>query len=266
MKSILLFFVGLYLIGCTSPAEKATAVPTVEVYTYYPDGSVKSIGNYKDGKQKPSADGFRIYGLYTYGELVSVIDTLGFLPFMTPAETGGMIGFCTNTQKQEIERRMRTDYSATGVADLAFLWSAEPLETGNGSGKQFALYAIQLPKSGALVDNQDLYAAEAIENTSDSRFRIDVTFVGHGLSKVQKLTKANTGRYLAMVIGKSVYEAPKIANQLDGRILTIASVPKAKAKELEKTIRARILNGEWRSYDRSGKLRETRKYESGQQM
>jgi len=101
MKSLFICPLLFLLLSCGNK-EAVKKHPTVEIYEYYEDGTVKSIANYAGGKSHQRYSGVRFYELYTFEEVMPLLNEMGIL-LKTHRGQQSVIAYCSPMEKREIE-------------------------------------------------------------------------------------------------------------------------------------------------------------------
>ncbi|RIH88186.1 protein-export membrane protein SecD [Calidithermus terrae] len=89
----------------------------------------------------------------------------------------------------------------------------------------------------AALTNADLERAEAVSD-SDGTPRVRLTFTPEGGRKLERLTGANPGRRLAVVLDGKVYTAPRIGGPISGGVAAVSASSAAEAKGLADKLQA----------------------------
>ena len=255
----------LFLLASCGNDEPKTV--GMEIYEYYPDGTVKSIGNYIDGKQRKRSAGFRIAETYRVEEMYSLLDTMGLITFLTNDQNGYLrncIGYATPEQKNKIDRILAQKSSSKFMKDVSFAWSMNPDKDMNGL---YSLYALK-PASAMEINMTYKDLAEVVQEKDEERAQImlNVTLTNAGKAKFGQLTSENIGRPLAIVFNDLVLSAPIVNEVITGGKLVIAGdFTVQEADEMAGILNNSVLNGEYREYHPNGKLKTIMHFENGEQ-
>ncbi len=255
----------LFLFGCS---EDKPQVGGLEVYEYYPDGTVKSIGNYANGKQKRRSPGFHISETYGSHEIFSVLDSLRILPLLKNMNgyVSNCIGYATPENKRRIEEILERESSSEFMKNIQFAWSYTPENMGND--QVYMLHALKRSANKDFtVTNKDIAIVEKTRDEQSAQITLNVTLTKKGKGKFARLTSDNVGKPLAIVINDLVLSAPIVNEMIAGGELVIAgNFTDQEASELEGLMNHSVLHGEYREYHPNGKLKTIMNFENGEQV
>ena len=261
---------------------------TVEVYDYYSNGSLKSIGNYRDGKYfrrqaKYEFGEFRILETADYKEVKQLMDSLG-IPPEKAGEAGGYVAMMSEAERNGNQLGLMSAINSGQIPGKGYfgksmaildlnklqlipriylMWCEEPEIIDNQ--RFYKLYAVKIPKENEpRISNRDVHFVEKEEQESGAH-SLSIILTEKGAKNFSKLTRKNIKRTLAIVFGDVVYSAPLVLNKIDdGRMEISGNFTTKEVETFEKLIGQRILNGEFREYHKNGRLKAISTYENGE--
>jgi|GEM_PF-1979521 len=258
MKCAFFFLLTIILFSCDSGKPAGT----LEVFEYYPDGTIKSIANYKTGNDRRRQPGkFEILETATYQEVQQLMDSLR-IPFDPANEQKGCVGSFDEAGFQRISMELVRLNKLNLITDVQLYWAQpENMEPG----MMYDLYAVKFPgKNDPRVTNKEIKSVELVEQ--DGRQVLDLALTAEGAASFEKMTANNIDRNLAMVFGDVVYFAPRVMSVISGgKVQVQGNMSKQKYMELKNSLSARILNGEFREYHPNGELKAIRNFENGEE-
>ena len=267
MKQVISLLSLLLLVSACSNrtnGQYSAESKSVEVYEYYPNGGIKSIGNYIDGKSGIHDDGFQIRETLSYEEVIPLLDTLGIrLTLMRAPYTA--IGMCDDAMRMQIDKNLESINTEGIIPNMQLLWS-DKKEAYEGKPLHY-LYAVKTPgKRDTYITSRDMVSAQKSYDQRSQQTTVDVTFTGEGITTLGKLTGDNVGNPLAMVVNGRVISAPTVNEAIWGGKLQISgNFTDKEAEDLVALINMRVLNGECREYHENGNLKSIRNYTKGEQ-
>ena len=144
-------------------------------------------------------------------------------PLLSMLQTTGngalaLVGFASVRDTAEINKAI---YSATAKqvlpSDLKLMWSAKP-EDGIKAKNVYGLYAIKVTTANgrAPLEGDVITDAKDQFNSVTGAPEVGMTMNTEGARRWAALTKANTGKAIAIVLDGVVYSAPRVNGEIDG--------------------------------------------------
>lgn len=126
-------------------------------------------------------------------------------------QESSLIGYCDKAHidqcREYIQKRSFLDKLP---GDLLLAWGADAGEEG------LPLYALRQPKAkGSGPDVTDIEQLEVVSDSQNSRYSLLISFNPDGTEKWSRLTGANIGRDIAIVINDRVWSAPRVQEQIN---------------------------------------------------
>jgi len=263
MKSLLFYSLTILLFSCGNK-ETVKKHPTVEIYEYYEDGTVKSIANYTGGKSHKRFLGVRFQELYTFEEVMPLLNEMGILLKIHRGQQP-VIAYCSPAEKREIELQINQKMIDSILPGLTFAWSPEPEKIGNESA--YLLYALKpAAKNKPQLTNRAIATVEKTKNEQTGQLVLDITLTEEGTKDFAKITSEAIGESLAIAADGIVFSAPLISMAItNGKLQISGNFSAASLTDLEAIISYGILNGELREFHPNGKLKSARNFESGEE-
>jgi SecD/SecF fusion protein len=136
-----------------------------------------------------------------------------FFSYVRPDQRGGGEAYVHQKERDRVVRLLsRPDVQRLLPADFEFLWSAKPITAGDGT-KYYMLYAVRKAPEltgGVIVD------ARVSVNPEDNRPIVNMEMNSEGAREWARITGANVGKRLAIVLDNAVFSAPVIQNKILG--------------------------------------------------
>lgn len=111
----------------------------------------------------------------------------------------------------------KLEKSGTLPGNVKFAWSKKV----DGKGL-YSLYALQYgEKKQALIDSKNLSEASWLHEESLDQYSVNLAFNVQGRAELEKASRANLGKAIAIVIDQEVYAAPKVMSEISGGRLQI---------------------------------------------
>ena len=200
---------------------------------------VKDHQRVRDLLQKSA--NLEFYTTYNYGEasqtLQNIIaagdEELDTTPFATMlARSQGLInpGYCivgyaaNNREVATIDSILASPkvQEVLDAQDMVLRWGVKPEVQTSRDGKEtklgYALYALHLTEGGAALDGECVVDARADQNNDRLRndLEVSMTMNGEGARAWERITGANKGRAVAIVLDGQVYSAPNVNDAISG--------------------------------------------------
>lgn len=120
-------------------------------------------------------------------------------------------------------------------ADLEIALAAKPMETQGTSGKKFELYDLYVLKREAELVGDVITNAQKNVDPSTNAWIVQMSMNADGSEKWARITGANIGKRIAIVLDGRVYSAPNVINKISGgssQITGMANVKEANLLEI----------------------------------
>lgn len=120
-------------------------------------------------------------------------------------------------------------------ADLEIALAAKPMETEATSGKKFELYDLYVLKREAELVGDVITNAQKNVDPSTNAWIVQMSMNADGSEKWARITGANIGKRIAIVLDGRVYSAPNVINKISGgssQITGMANVKEANLLEI----------------------------------
>lgn len=131
----------------------------------------------------------------------------------------------------------RADIQSILPSDMKFLWGVKPI--GEDGAPVLQLYAIKKNREGKAPLEGDVIVDARQDFSQTGTPEISMRMNSTGASKWKRLTGANIGRQVAIVLDNLVYSAPTVQNEIPGGNSSITgSFTIEEAKDLANTLKA----------------------------
>ena len=162
-----------------------------------------------------------------------------FFMYVRPDQRGAGEGFVAEKDKDRVVRLLnRPEVQQIIPQDFEFLWSAKAQASANGQ-KFYTLFAVKKTSElrGDVVTN-----AQASVSPEDNRPIVNMEMNSEGAHEWARITGANIGKRIAIVLDKGVFSAPNVINKIpNGRSQITGMESPAEARLLEIVLKAGAL-------------------------
>jgi SecD/SecF fusion protein len=153
---------------------------------------------------------------------------LGALILFHPAGSGfsySSIGSVKVKDTAVVNKILRDpELSQSLPQDIKFYYGPDGDYNQKQADRLFALYAIRTRgQESALLQNRDIESAHE-DYDADGRPQLSFSFTRNGAKKWEEMTRANTGRSIAMIIDHFVVSAPHVDEPIEGGKSLISGV------------------------------------------
>lgn len=246
----LLFLIPLFLLSCGN--EK---VNTVEIYSYYPSGKLKAIGNYKDGKGNKQNVGVSFNELLDFDQSLQVIK---------PLLDSSFVIFDSNMRRFVIKPEFLTKVQEFNVELKTKNSEVELLILKNETDESNELMLLDLSSEEHRLGFEKIIGAKKSDNPQND---ILIQLNPEGAQQFKEMTERNIGRKIAIVFNGKVLSAPIVHSVISaGEIQISGSFTVKEQDEMLMVVNQSVLNGMFKLFRENGKLKETRTYEKGEQV
>jgi SecD/SecF fusion protein len=162
-----------------------------------------------------------------------------FFMYVKPDQRGSGEGYVAEKDKDRVIRLLeRPEVQRIIPADLEFLWSAK-VQTFQDGQKFFMLYPVK--KTAELTGNV-VTNAQASVDPEDNRSIVNMEMSSEGARDWARITGANIGKRVAIILDKGVFSAPVVQAKITGGRSRITGMDSpAEARLLEIVLRAGAL-------------------------
>lgn len=162
-----------------------------------------------------------------------------FFMYVRPDQNGYGEGFVAEKDKDRVVRLLnRPEVQQVIPQDFEFLWSAKAKASANGQ-KFYTLFAVKKTSElrGDVVTN-----AQASVSPDDNRPIVNMEMNSEGAHEWARITGANIGKRIAIILDKGVFSAPNVINKIpSGRSQITGMESPAEARLLEIVLKAGAL-------------------------
>ena len=162
-----------------------------------------------------------------------------FFMYVRPDQRGAGEGFVAEKDKDRVVRLLnRPEVQQIIPQDFEFLWSAKAQASANGQ-KFYTLFAVKKTSElrGDVVTN-----AQASVSPEDNRPIVNMEMNSEGAHEWARITGANIGKRIAIILDKGVFSAPNVINKIpNGRSQITGMESPAEARLLEIVLKAGAL-------------------------
>ena len=162
-----------------------------------------------------------------------------FFMYVRPDQNGYGEGFFAEKDKDRVVRLLnRPEVQQVIPQDFEFLWSAKAKASANGQ-KFYTLFAVKKTSElrGDVVTN-----AQASVSPDDNRPIVNMEMNSEGAHEWARITGANIGKRIAIILDKGVFSAPNVINKIpSGRSQITGMESPAEARLLEIVLKAGAL-------------------------
>jgi SecD/SecF fusion protein len=162
-----------------------------------------------------------------------------FFMYVKPDQRGSGEGYVAEKDKDRVVRLLeRPEVQRLIPADLEFLWSAK-VQTFKDEQKYYLLYPVKkTPElTGNVVTN-----AQASVDPEDNRSIVNMEMNSEGARDWARITGANIGKRVAIILDKGVFSAPVVQAKISGGRSRITGMDSpAEARLLEIVLKAGAL-------------------------
>ena len=162
-----------------------------------------------------------------------------FFMYVRPDQRGAGEGFVAEKDKDRVVRLLnRPEVQQIIPQDFEFLWSAKAKASANGQ-KFYTLFAVKKTSElrGDVVTN-----AQASVSPDDNRPIVNMEMNSEGAHEWARITGANIGKRIAIILDKGVFSAPNVINKIpNGRSQITGMESPAEARLLEIVLKAGAL-------------------------
>jgi len=162
-----------------------------------------------------------------------------FFMYVRPDQNGYGEGFVAEKDKDRVVRLLnRPEVQQVIPQDFEFLWSAKAKASANGQ-KFYTLFAVKKTSElrGDVVTN-----AQASVSPDDNRPIVNMEMNSEGAHEWARITGANIGKRIAIILDKGVFSAPNVINKIpNGRSQITGMESPAEARLLEIVLKAGAL-------------------------
>ena len=162
-----------------------------------------------------------------------------FFMYVRPDQNGYGEGFVADKDKDRVVRLLnRPEVQQVIPQDFEFLWSAKAKASANGQ-KFYTLFAVKKTSElrGDVVTN-----AQASVSPDDNRPIVNMEMNSEGAHEWARITGANIGKRIAIILDKGVFSAPNVINKIpNGRSQITGMESPAEARLLEIVLKAGAL-------------------------
>ena len=159
--------------------------------------------------------------------------------YVRPDQNGYGEGFVAEKDKDRVVRLLnRPEVQQVIPQDFEFLWSAKAKASANGQ-KFYTLFAVKKTSElrGDVVTN-----AQASVSPDDNRPIVNMEMNSEGAHEWARITGANIGKRIAIILDKGVFSAPNVINKIpNGRSQITGMESPAEARLLEIVLKAGAL-------------------------
>jgi SecD/SecF fusion protein len=159
--------------------------------------------------------------------------------YVRPDQHGSGEGYVFEKDRDRVVRLLeRPEVQRLIPADVEFLWSAK-VQTSRDEQKFYFLYPVKkTPElTGNVVTN-----AQASVDPEDNRSIVNMEMSSEGARDWARITGANIGKRIAIIMDKGVFSAPTVQNKITGGRSRITGMDSpAEARLLEIVLRAGAL-------------------------
>ena len=196
---------------------------------------VKDHQRVRDLLQKSAA--LEFYETYKYEEVSSELNAIVALkgdvdttPLAKVMSNGAQAGYCVvgyaadKTEMAAVDSLLQnSDVQAIlDGKEMSLHWGVKPDVRNDANGKEislgYALYALKLTNGGPALDGEVVVDARADQNTNKltNDLEVSMTMNGEGARDWERITSANKGRAVAIVLDGQVYSAPNVNDAISG--------------------------------------------------
>jgi preprotein translocase subunit SecD len=162
-----------------------------------------------------------------------------FFMYVRPDQRGTGEAYVAEKDKDRVVRLLnRPEVQQIMPQDFEFLWSAKAQPFQNGQ-KFYLLYAVKKTSElrGDVVTN-----AQASVSQDDNRPIVNMEMNSEGAREWARITGANVGKRIAIILDKGVFSAPNVINKIpNGRSQITGMESPAEARLLEIVLKAGAL-------------------------
>jgi preprotein translocase subunit SecD len=162
-----------------------------------------------------------------------------FFMYVKPDQRGSGEGYVAEKDKDRVVRLLeRSEVQRLIPPDLEFLWSAK-VQTFKDEQKYYLLYPVKkTPElTGSVVTN-----AQASVDPEDNRSIVNMEMNSEGARDWARITGANIGKRVAIILDKGVFSAPVVQAKISGGRSRITGMDSpAEARLLEIVLKAGAL-------------------------
>ncbi|PYT03340.1 MAG: hypothetical protein DMF60_18750 [Acidobacteria bacterium] len=90
-----------------------------------------------------------------------------------------------------------------------------------------------------IINNEDIGEARAVESSWSRDFEIEIVFSNRGAEKMARISLANTGKRLAIIVDGKVISAPFLRGQIADKAQISGAFTKEAAEELASKIKSK---------------------------
>jgi len=151
--------------------------------------------------------------------------------------------FMVNKKDRSIARRKILEYAAQKgwPQNIRFLWGEKPLYEDENTYELYMLRSSSNPQA-PVISNEDIVKTSSGKSNYGSSWNVSIELNSNGSKCFERVTRANIGKALAIVIDNKVFSAPNVASEITGGKLDITgNFTEEEARELATIIRLKAL-------------------------
>ena len=157
-------------------------------------------------------------------------DNINTTPLANVLSRGGRNGYCIvgyaadKTEMAAVDSLLANPEAKTILdgKEMSLNWGVKPDVRTDAQGNEvdngYALYALKLTNGGPALDGEVVVDARADQNSNKltNELEVSMTMNGEGARDWERITSANKGRAVAIVLDGQVYSAPNVNDAISG--------------------------------------------------
>lgn len=213
-----------------APSDSAkTAADSIPNINAAPDDALATVQDKDTGNVDTQEDSAGMASQKSFEEykkehpLLALIEIAYAMDPQTQQRTyqaGPILGYVATKDTNEFSSYLRLpQLNSMLPKDVKLMWGNKPVENTSA----LALYTIFAPRGGlkAPLDGDVITDADFQKNDQGGGFLVRMTMNGEGADKWAKITEANIGKSVAIVLDGMVYSAPNVQDKITGGVSTI---------------------------------------------